>query len=208
MEYLFRKCSRQTRHGGTIDCLVGAFQLYQELICADICVSYLGNNPDVPRGKYFNLVYAIVCISLQFSKFYFLYLWNLIGRVHITSGLDPYGTLDFECGYLDELSCYSQYPSQLILNSCSQSCRSCCAEVGVQTRSWNRQTHGITSWRSPSWTSNFCRRQPSSDASSWHSRGNICVEDSLFQGRRRCHWRISQAHRLVMLSFWKMRIWN
>jgi len=25
-----------------------------------------------------------------------------VGRVHITSGLDPYGKLDFETGFLDE----------------------------------------------------------------------------------------------------------
>ncbi|KAG5649963.1 hypothetical protein H0H81_001310 [Sphagnurus paluster] len=52
--------------------------------------AYAGGNPTVPRGKYFSFGYYT---EYPFS----------VGRVHITSGLDAYGKLDFEPGYLDHI---------------------------------------------------------------------------------------------------------
>ncbi|KAF8813022.1 alcohol oxidase [Phlegmacium glaucopus] len=50
---------------------------------------YSGRNPDVTRGQCFSIAY--------FSGYP-----ASVGRVHITSGLDPYAKLDFEPGYLDD----------------------------------------------------------------------------------------------------------
>ncbi|KAF9004050.1 hypothetical protein BDQ17DRAFT_1325916 [Cyathus striatus] len=52
------------------------------------CTAYLGKNPAVPRRKYINMCYFI-CYPI------------FAGHVHITSGLDPYGKLDFHAGYLE-----------------------------------------------------------------------------------------------------------
>ncbi|KAG6919177.1 hypothetical protein DXG01_008475 [Tephrocybe rancida] len=51
--------------------------------------AYAGNDPAAPRGKYFSATY------------YTEYPVST-GRVHITGGLNPYGKLDFEPGYLDD----------------------------------------------------------------------------------------------------------
>ncbi|KAF8075818.1 GMC oxidoreductase-domain-containing protein [Lyophyllum atratum] len=51
--------------------------------------AYVGMNPATPRGKYFSLGY------------YTEYPVST-GRVHITSGIDAYGKLEFEPGYLDD----------------------------------------------------------------------------------------------------------
>ncbi|KAF8813030.1 alcohol oxidase [Phlegmacium glaucopus] len=51
--------------------------------------SYVGWNPDVPRGNYFSMLYSS---GYPVS----------VGRVHITSGLDPYAQLDFEPGFLND----------------------------------------------------------------------------------------------------------
>lgn len=43
--------------------------------------------------------------SVSFSFAFQIYLQGYpvsVGRVHITSGIDPYGRLDFEPGFLDE----------------------------------------------------------------------------------------------------------
>ena len=75
--------------------------------------SFLGKNPK-PPGKFFNMGYFSVSIFLQSGDFMSCAhnIWKgypvSVGRVHITSGLDPYGNLDFETGYLDEwVGCYS-----------------------------------------------------------------------------------------------------
>ncbi|KAF8164001.1 GMC oxidoreductase-domain-containing protein [Pholiota molesta] len=52
-------------------------------------VAYAGGYPAVPRGKYFSMAY--------FSGYPVS-----VGRVHITSGSNPYATLDFDAGYLDD----------------------------------------------------------------------------------------------------------
>ncbi|KAG6857404.1 hypothetical protein H0H87_004766 [Tephrocybe sp. NHM501043] len=51
--------------------------------------AYAGNDPAAPRRNYFSATYYI---EYPVSK----------GRVHIAAGLDPYGRLDFEPGYLDD----------------------------------------------------------------------------------------------------------
>ncbi|KAF8071781.1 GMC oxidoreductase-domain-containing protein [Lyophyllum atratum] len=51
--------------------------------------AYAGVNPATPPGKYFSLAY------------YTEYPVST-GRVHITSGIDAYGKLEFEPGYLDD----------------------------------------------------------------------------------------------------------
>ncbi|KAF8813189.1 alcohol oxidase [Phlegmacium glaucopus] len=51
--------------------------------------AYGGLNPEVPRGQYLSIAYfSAYPVSL--------------GRVHISTGLDPYGPLAFEPGFLDE----------------------------------------------------------------------------------------------------------
>ncbi|KAF9478333.1 alcohol oxidase [Pholiota conissans] len=52
-------------------------------------VAYAGGNPAVPRGKYFSMAY--------FSGYP-----ASLGRVHITSGMNPYAALDFDAGFLDD----------------------------------------------------------------------------------------------------------
>jgi len=51
--------------------------------------AYAGTNPLAPRRKYFSVTY------------YTEYPVST-GRVHITAGLDPYGKLDFEPGFLND----------------------------------------------------------------------------------------------------------
>ncbi|KAG6830870.1 hypothetical protein H0H92_014235 [Tricholoma furcatifolium] len=51
--------------------------------------AYAGNNPVAPRRKYFSTAYYT---EYPVSR----------GRVHISAGLDPYGKLDFEAGYLND----------------------------------------------------------------------------------------------------------
>ncbi|KAG5647341.1 hypothetical protein DXG03_000409 [Asterophora parasitica] len=53
--------------------------------------AYAGVNPAAPRRKYFSMVYFT---AYPVST----------GRVHITSGTDAHGRMEFEPGYLDELA--------------------------------------------------------------------------------------------------------
>ncbi|KDR68518.1 hypothetical protein GALMADRAFT_256740 [Galerina marginata CBS 339.88] len=57
--------------------------------CSPPFLAMLGLNPAVPRGKYFTITYfSVYPVSL--------------GRVHITSGSNPYAKSDFHAGFLDE----------------------------------------------------------------------------------------------------------
>ncbi|KAF9002443.1 hypothetical protein BDQ17DRAFT_1356870 [Cyathus striatus] len=52
---------------------------------------YAGLNPNTPRGKYFSMCY-------------FTGYPVASGHVHITSGVDAYGRLDFKAGYLEDMA--------------------------------------------------------------------------------------------------------
>ncbi|KAF9004051.1 GMC oxidoreductase-domain-containing protein [Cyathus striatus] len=53
--------------------------------------AYVGLNPNTPRGKYFSMCY-------------FTGYPVASGHVHITSGLDAYGRLNFKPGYLEDMA--------------------------------------------------------------------------------------------------------
>ena len=66
---------------------------------------YAGQNPAVPRGKYFSVAYFSVRVYpllLAVTETRLQGYPASTGTVHITAGLDPYGKLDFHPGYLDE----------------------------------------------------------------------------------------------------------
>ena len=48
-------------------------KLHRDLICTRLFISYAGNSPDVPRGKYFSVGYFSVGVFLRFQIFYDLY---------------------------------------------------------------------------------------------------------------------------------------